>query len=176
MVVSSLILIFSLAQAPYPEDPFAEEYRLQSSSELGVAAGQIRPIAFAGVLGREIDVLIRGTTEWTTTAHFALRGSIELQPTQRTALARLHSARAGIGVNLLPHRRFNVGLWFEAGPAYSTEPGTPARLLPLVVGGAALDFALSSIFFLRLEAQLGWTTLPATWLRPAVLAGLGVTL
>src|SRR5688572_25818325 len=151
MVLALSVAIGLLGAAPtYPEDPFADEYRVPSSSEVGLGAGQLRPMLLGGA-SPGAGAVMRGTTEYLPGAYFGLRGSLELQLAVPADRLTLHSARAGASVHLLPYRRVDVGVWFEGGPAL-----VGGRLLPLLVGGLSADIGLSTLLFVHVDAQLGW--------------------
>lgn len=172
----ALALTLFASTPPYPEDPFADEYRVPASSEVGVGEGQLRPMLLGGYLANGGGLVVRGTTEYTASTFFALRASMEVQRSAGTAL-QAQSARAGAAMHLLPYRRVDVGVWFEAGPSWVQQPTGASRWAPLLVGGVSLDIGITTLLFARVEAQLGWATVaPSTYLRPAVLAGFGVAL
>ena len=168
MIHFALALAAFFSAADHPPDPFAAEYQPEPSREVGVGAGQIRAIALGGFTG--FDATVRGTLEYTPSPYFGLRASTEAQLTRLNGAPRPLSFRAGIGVHFLPYRRADLGLWFEAGPALF-DFGSP---VPLLVGGASLELALSAVLFIRLEAQLGWAG--PSYLRPSVFAGPGLAL
>lgn len=156
------LIIF--AAAPYPEDPFADEYVVPRVSEVGVGEAQVRTMLLGGVFADGGGFLARGSAEYTASSYFSVRASLEVQ----RATSPFHSARAGAGLHLLPYRRVDVGAWFEGGPAYVS-----GQVMPMLAGGLSLDIGLSTLFFLHFDAQLGWAN--ATF-RPAALAGIGLTL
>ena len=168
MLLAFTLTAALLAADPPPEDPFADEYRVPSSSEVGLGAGQLRTMLLAGMMTNR-GLVGRGTAEWMASAFFSVRGSLEVQA---AADPSLHSARAGAGLHLFPYRRVDVGFFVEGGPAYSLG----GSLVPLVNGGMSLSVGLSTLLFFQLDAQVGWANVPDRWIRPALLIGLGATL
>ncbi len=156
-MLGTLVLAVLAADPSYPADPFAEEYSAPVSNEVGVGAGQVRPMLLVGVAGLSPDLSVRGTFEYTTLAYFGLRWSLEAQLTRFVDLPQPASARAGIGLHLLPYRRVDLGLFFEAGPALTDLAGQP-RLTPMLVGGLGLEVAISELIYYRLEAQVAWAS------------------
>lgn len=168
--------------APYPADPFADEYASpEAEKEVGTAAGQLRCSSAAGAAGPIADPTLLGTIEIMPHAHLGVRASSALQLSGRSGDPAPWAFRVGPSLHLLPYRRVDLAVFFEGGPAIADLFVSAPKVSPMVVFGAELSLALSPLFFVKLQGELGWATFDdegsaRRYLRPALFLGLGVSL
>ncbi len=167
---------------PYPADPFAEEYRVPASREVGAAPGQVRFSGGGSVgVGRAgLDLGLQGTLELMTVSWLGVRASAAGVLFPAAGEPPLASLRAGPSVHLLPYRRVDVTSFLEGGLGVVTSPEVTA--MPVISPGGTIDVWLSSALFVRLEGRVDWGiyALDDSRARPLLRAvgslGLGVGL
>jgi hypothetical protein len=182
-LLSLCMLCTARAHADHPPDPFAAEYRVPEAREVGTTAGQLR-IVGSGVVGvgrGGSELGLAGTLELLTFAYLGVRGTLETSVLPPDDGPFVMSARVGPSLHLLPYRRIDVALFFEAGAAL-LEPRTRHKTgMPVLAPGLGLDIWLASWATIRVEGHLDWGIYELrdearSYLRFAGQCGLGFAL
>lgn len=143
--------------APYPADPLASHYEPPRARELGVTARQLRVFLGGGaayVHGPQLG--LQATIEFTTLAFLGIRITSPATITRFTGDGPgIWGLQIGPALHLLPYRRVDFGLFFEAGPAWVHQFGAGASAwMARMSAGGSLAISLSTYWFLLLEGSL----------------------
>lgn len=159
LLTSSVVVAFSpqLVQADKREpDPFAHEYAVPKSSEVGTTAGQVRVFSSAGGQYDEAPQLFaRPTLEVMTIPQLGFQWSsiIAIGLDEHDLVGSV----LGSTLHFLPYRRLDLSAGFAGGAALINPFSDERQWTPVVVTTLALDVWLSSYWFLRAESGSTWT-------------------
>lgn len=171
----------ALAPVATPADPFADEYRPPHETELGTSAGQLRFLASAGgMIDSGASLAGQGTFELMTIPWIGVRASTLVTAPLRND-PQLVSFRLGPSFHLLPYRRFDLSLFFDAGPALVDVATSQRTVMPVLAAGLTFEIALSSLFVLHFEGLVHGGVadrqgVAHEYVGPVGLMGLGLTL
>jgi hypothetical protein len=164
-----------------PADPFADQYRPPRVTEVGTTAGQLRFLASAGgMIDSGPSLAGQGTFELMTIPWIGVRASTLVTVPLRND-PQLVSFRLGPSFHVFPYKRFDLSLFFDAGPALVDIATSQRTVMPVLGAGATFEIALSSYFVLHFEGLLHGGIadrggVAHEYIGPVALAGLGLTL
>ncbi len=171
------------ANVSYPEDPFADSYRMPRKRELGTVAGQFRMIGTALVnpRGADSELGLHGTLELMTFAYLGVRGSLQTTLFKPHDVPLVFAAKAGAALHVLPYRRVDLSFYFEGGVGVVAPTKPNSAPMPLCSPGLTFDIWLSHWAFLHTDVHLDWgiyerANAAHNYVRVGTLLGLGIAL
>lgn len=147
----------SASSATFPAYPFPEEYVVPRATEVGTVAGQIRSRGFiGGSLAAElkersgVGLALQAVFEGMLTSAIGLRGTTYANIPFDSS-PQIFAARLGPSIHFLPYRRFDIGLFSDAGLATLDLFRANRTLFPMLGAGLTMDYSLTSYFAMHLE-------------------------
>lgn len=178
---STLTSTVAAGGTEYPADPFASHHVAPRATQLGVTAGQLRILGAAGALyARGPQLMLHGTIEVTTVKWIGIRFSSDATVVRLANEGpAIWSWQAGPALHLLPHRRVDIGAFFEAGPGWVNAFRDDGAWMARMTVGGTMDVSVTPYWFIHFEGSFSAGVFDrngaaANYLAPGACVGVGV--